>query len=589
MNTVIGTVKSIAGNVVSVQLLEELRSTMPIIGGYTYKVGQLGSFVRIPMGYAHLYGIVTKVGADAIPEALRDPLKLDSGNARFSTRWLSVLLIGERVASKFERGVTQFPNPEDEVHLVTFDDLKIIYGGLSEEKSIVVGNISAAEGLPARIDLDKLVTRHCAIVGATGSGKSNAVAVMMEAIAGGKYKSCRILIIDPHGEYDESLRGMSKVFRISADSSKGQNELYVPFWALPLDELLSAFPGSVSDVNRDYLREKIVEQKIAGSSKLSNVPPRSAITADSPIPFSINKLWFELDDFERRTFQDTGRSNPTALLEVGDATTLKSNGYPPVAMGAVAPFLNNRAKGILSYLDGVKTRLLDQRYRFLFRPGDWSPDLAGSVQRDLDVLLAEWLAHDRPITILDLSGVPPEIMISISGAILKIVYDGLFWSQNLAIGGRQQPLMVVLEEAHSYLRAGQNSISSRTVQTIAKEGRKYGVGLVLVTQRPTELDETVLSQCGTLIALRMTNKGDQSHVAATVQDELYDLVNTLPSLRVGRRSSHPISSPLLQNIVCTKKQRSSGNGIVDEGQERCCIVFRVDEVLERTKTQLKGF
>jgi len=286
-------------------------------------------------------------------------------------------------------------------------------------------------------------------------------------------------------------------------------------------------------VNRDYLREKIVEQKIAGSSKLSNVPPRSAITADSPIPFSINKLWFELDDFERRTFQDTGRSNPTALLEVGDATTLKSNGYPPVAMGAVAPFLNNRAKGILSYLDGVKTRLLDQRYRFLFRPGDWSPDLAGSVQRDLDVLLAEWLAHDRPITILDLSGVPPEIMISISGAILKIVYDGLFWSQNLAIGGRQQPLMVVLEEAHSYLRAGQNSISSRTVQTIAKEGRKYGVGLVLVTQRPTELDETVLSQCGTLIALRMTNKGDQSHVAATVQDELYDLVNTLPSLRVG--------------------------------------------------------
>ncbi len=127
-------------------------------------------------------------------------------------------------------------------------------------------------------------------------------------------------------------------------------------------------------------------------------------------------------------------------------------------------------------------------------------------------LLFEWLGNEKPVTILDLSGVPSEIMNSISGTLLNIVYNALFWGQNLIIGGKKQPLMIVLEEAHNYLKAGENSISSQTVQTIAKEGRKYGVGLVLITQRPSELDETVLSQCGTMFALRMNNSKDRGHV-----------------------------------------------------------------------------
>jgi DNA helicase HerA-like ATPase len=148
-------------------------------------------------------------------------------------------------------------------------------------------------------------------------------------------------------------------------------------------------------------------------------------------------------------------------------------------------------------------------------------------------LLFDWLGNDKPITILDLSGVPNDIMISISGTLLKIVYDALFWGQNLPNGGKEQPLFIVLEEAHNYLKAGEYSISSRTVQTIAKEGRKYGVGLALVTQRPSELDETVLSQCGTIIALRMNNAKDRGHISAAIQDELQSIVDLLPSLRTG--------------------------------------------------------
>jgi DNA helicase HerA-like ATPase len=169
----------------------------------------------------------------------------------------------------------------------------------------------------------------------------------------------------------------------------------------------------------------------------------------------------------------------------------------------------------------------------MFSPGDFTPDIDGKTIKDIDSLLFNWLGNTLPLTILDLSGIPSEIMSSISGTLLKIIYDGLFWGANTKVGGKNQPLLIVLEEAHSYLKAGENSISSRTVQMIAKEGRKYGVGLLLVTQRPSELDETVLSQCGTMIALRMNNSKDRGHIKSAVQDELQSMVDLLPSLRTG--------------------------------------------------------
>ena len=132
-----------------------------------------------------------------------------------------------------------------------------------------------------------------------------------------------------------------------------------------------------------------------------------------------------------------------------------------------------------------------------------------------------------------MSAIPSNIIQTISGCILKIIYDALYWGQNTPVGGKKQPLLVVLDEAHAYLKAGEESISSRTVQSIAKEGRKYGVGMLLVTQRPSELEETVLSQCGSIIALRMTNGGDKAHVSAAMQDELRGMAEVLSSLRTG--------------------------------------------------------
>lgn len=527
----IGKVRSVTGSTIAIELDSNIGSTLPIIGGVLYRVGQIGSFIKIPFGYVDLFGVVTQAGSDAIPEKL-----IDQDGIEFGSRWIKATLIGERTGKEFERGVAQFPIADDEVHLVTSDDLKLIYGGFDEEKSIVIGQVSASEGLAARIDIDKLVNRHCAILGSTGSGKSNSVSVVLEAIATKKdLSNARILLVDPHGEYGQILKDHSHIYKIGADKKKGEKELFIPYWALTFQELIKSFPGNLSEKQEEYIREKVLEKKIQASKKMSSVSKEEAITADSPIPFSIKQLWFELDDFERQTIEERGKPETHTLDkgDLGDPETLKSNKYAPAGNGGASPFLNKSAQGILGFLNLMRNRLLDQRYKFLYKLGDLTPDLNGEIKGDLDLLIKDWIGTDKPITILDLSSVPSEIMSSSSGSLLSIIYEFIYWGQNLDVGGRQTPILFVLEEAHSYLKSGENSISSRIVQKIAKEGRKYGAGLLLVTQRPSELDETVLSQCGSVIALRMTNSNDRGHIRSAVEDSLNDLVDILPSLRTG--------------------------------------------------------
>lgn len=529
----VGEVVSVSGNIITVNLSKEIKSTMPVIDGIVYRIGQIGSFMKIPLGYASLYGIVTQIGASAIPEPILEIAKQDYSKID-NTRWLNMVLVGEQIGMRFERGVSQSPTTGDKVHLVTIKDLDIIYGGYNEKNSITIGNVSASESLDAKIDLDKLLTRHSAILGSTGSGKSNAVGVILNAIADKEFKSSRILVIDPHGEYNSILKEKSNVYKVRADIPQNEKELYIPFWALPFNELINIFSGNLTEQNRDYIRTKVVEAKLESIKENRIDIENELVTADTPVPFSIKQLWFELDDFERQTYNERGK--PETITERradGDADKLISNVYEPASAGGGKPFLNPQAKGILNFLDSLRLRLKDTTYDFLFKPGDYTPNLKGKINKDLNQLLFDWIGSDKPITTLDLSGIPGEIMISISGTLLKIIYDALFWGQNTKVGGKEQPLLVVLEEAHNYLKAGEKSAASRAVQTIAKEGRKYGVGLTLVTQRPSELDETVLSQCGTLIALRMNNSKDRGNIKAATQDELQAIIDLLPSLRTG--------------------------------------------------------
>jgi hypothetical protein len=288
-------------------------------------------------------------------------------------------------------------------------------------------------------------------------------------------------------------------------------------------------PGSETAI-----RDEVTALKKASVKHLKSKPPDSAITADSPIPFSLKKLWFTLDDFERQTLVDNSRTTVSKKLEMGDPEKLIPNRYPAPNPGSQAPFANPRPRNIAKQLELLRSRLQDSRFAFLFSPGkELSVDVDGRTKGDLHDLVKSWVGHNKPLTILDVSGLPSEVLSTIVGTVIRIVYDTLFWALDLPISGRKQPLLIVLEEAHIFLPEGGDSAAHRTVSKIAKEGRKYGIGLCAVTQRPVEIDSTVLSQCGTVIALRLSNSADRTKVEAAMPDDLGALSNMLPALRTG--------------------------------------------------------
>ena len=529
--TFLGHVGAVSGAKISVRQSPAVSSGISIIGGKSYKIGQVGSFVRIPQGYHDLYGLVSEAGANATPDAL-----LGSASEE-SERWIAVQLVGEIMGTSFERGISQYPNINDEVHLVTESDLAAIYGA-EEQEQVVVGHLASADGIPVKLDLDKLVTRHSAVLGSTGSGKSTTVASLLRSIASGaegsdaKFPSSRILLLDIHGEYSHALSNVAKVFRISPEAN--QTQLHIPFWALDPNDLLDFLMGRLDDKPLTAILDKVYEYKRYQAETQERAGLNIAsMTSDTPVPFSLKKLWFDLLDPEVKTWEDTARSEP-ALLENGDAETLTPPKYKPHGAGSAPPFINQiGVLGLRRPLDQLRSRLLDRKYDFLLHPGDWEPNLDGKVEKDLDALLEEWLGHDKSITILDLSGVPSVVLDRLIGAILRILYEALFWGKDRSEGGIARPLLVVMEEAHRYLSKDANGPSLSMVQRIVKEGRKFGVGAMIVSQRPTEVDETILSQCGTFVAMRQTNSVDRSKVQASLPDNLAGIVDSLPVLRTG--------------------------------------------------------
>jgi uncharacterized protein len=541
--TYIGQVASVTGAIIRVRLREDMPSTLVMIGGESYRVGQIGGFLRVPLGYTNLYAVCTQIGADAAPPGSAEAgfgaaLEADEQIRLSGYRWMTVVLFGEALGGEFERGVGQYPTVGDEVHLVTNDDLKVIYGWAKGKKgTISVGRIAAASGISADISVAGLVSRHSAIVGSTGAGKSNLVTVLLETVSDGSLPNARAIVIDPHGEYATALGDQARVFRIRPNEAAGERPLWVPFWALPFTELQQLTLGGLQPNHEASIRDAVLDMKVSAASHLAVPPPPETLTADLPVPFSIKKLWYELDKFERVTFPGNAPqtdANANAPEQVGDANLLRSDSYPAASPYNQAPYKNQKKRNLERQLDLMRSRLKDARFSFLFSPGGgYEPDLNGEIQNDLNTLVSDWVGHDKPITIFDVSGLPSEVLPTIVGTMLRIVYDMLFWAQDLPIGGRLQPLLVVLDEAHRFVPEGADTPAHRTLSMIAKEGRKYGTGLMLVTQRPSEIDSAILSQCGSMIALRLTNSVDRSKVSAAVPDDLGGLVDQLPSLRTG--------------------------------------------------------
>jgi uncharacterized protein len=277
----LGTVESVNGSSVHVKLAESTPGGLLFVNGEAYRVGQVGGFVRIPSGYVDLYGVISQVGAGAAP----GPPELAP---QLGNRWLLVELVGQgRRGTKFERGIAQYPSIGDSVHVVTESNLKTVYAPGDDDGYVAIGRVASAESIRAYLDLNRLVSRHSAVVGSTGSGKSNSVANLLGAVSDpARFKSSRVVLFDLHGEYTNAFGALARVFRVGANTNAGERELHVPFWALTADEFISVAMGPVSGISLTLLEERLLSSKRA--SKAAGVAhglPDHAVTVDpAPIP-----------------------------------------------------------------------------------------------------------------------------------------------------------------------------------------------------------------------------------------------------------------------------------------------------------------
>ena len=583
---VIGAVRSISGTNVSVQLYKSLNSTISYINGNGYKIGQVGGFVKIPQGYINLYGSIVQIGADAIPESLRN-------DENVGIRWMTVQLVGEgAMGQPFERGISQYPMINDEVYIVTEEDLVNIYGRQQGAEFVSVGTISGAENIPALIDVNKLVSRHSAIVGSTGTGKSTTVAGLINTlIDSAQFPSSRIILMDIHGEYGKTFKDRANVFRIIPEVGTDKR-LAVPYWSMSFDEFVSFVFGDVQDNDRFPLSELVLALKKLAIEKnpgLFSYLNKDNITVDTPIPFSLKRLFLHLYRmmFSTHTCAGTGQklnaiyedfdeSKTTEAFET-DVDGKKLTGslepfvlpqYKEQAQSRV--FLSAAPMNLRRQLIALQAKMNDPRFDFALNPEGYVPDSDGKVTKDIETLLSLWMG-EKTLSVFDVSGVPSGILHDIIGILLRVMYDALFWSRNLAQGGRKRPLLIVMEEAHNYLGSDNNCRASKIVRRIVKEGRKYGISAMIVSQRPSEIDPTILSQCGTTIALRLTNSNDRGIIANTVSDNLSNLVNMLPILKTGESIivGEAVRMPMRACITFPdKKNRPDSNDTIVASDEK---------------------
>jgi hypothetical protein len=464
---------------------------------------------------------------------------------------MSLQLVGEaRRARQFSRGVSQLPNIGDKVHLVTESDLASIYGRSSTDDGFVdIGAVASAESISARINLNQLVTRHSAVVGSTGSGKSTTVAAIIQAISNpAVFPSSRIMLFDIHGEYARALGGDSNVFTISTESVPGSKPLFVPYWALSFDELIPlTFSALPDDVGRAFVRDEVVRLKREAISSYPRGGLRPEdITADTPVPFSLKLLWYNLHVLLNATHSVAGNGQTRdtwVLLEDDKGDPIQegdlSSVTPPVfaaqsqAAGGPKVFMSSSLLNIRRQVEVLASRLNDRRLDFVLNPGGWTPDEDGRVEKDLDDLLREWLGLQKAVSIVDLSGVPPFVISDLIGGVTRVIYDSMFWARLMSEGTRERPLLMVFEEAHSYLGPTSSGGAKNSVQRIVREGRKYGIGAMVVSQRPSEMDPTILSQCGTIVSMRLTNSQDRQQIVSAASDNMNGIMSLLPVLRTG--------------------------------------------------------
>ena len=520
--TCIGRVSHVLGATVTVRLDSELAGVAPLWRGRLQPIGQVGSLVVLPQGPVRLLASVSLVGISELAGVLPPTDVVQTGD-----RWLRVQLLGEVDAlGRFQRGVSTYPGLDDPVHFADPELLAHIHPAPSE-RHVRVGGLAANSQVPVALDAQRLVSRHSVVVGSTGAGKTSAVATLLQRFVQSGWTAANIVVIDPHGEYVAALAGIASVRSVSGTGASG---LRVPYWALPAGDMLTALTGSASPTATLLNRfiELVAEGRRQYADSCTWLRDPSAITADTPIPFDLHRVWYQLD-YENRATVTAKTGGSDCVVDPGDAHSLTPATFEPYASGGGSPMqgtLYNRYGAAPAH---IRSRMRDPRFAFFLEPDSRVSDHDPFVE-----VIDDWLGGTLPISVLDFSGVPTEAADLAIGVVLQLLFNLSLRSTADSGVGRNRPVLVVIEEAHRFLGDGSTvRAAQESANRIAREGRKYGIGMMLVSQRPSELPETAFSQAGTVFALRLTNGADQARVRSGLPDTLAGLAEALPSLRTG--------------------------------------------------------
>lgn len=488
-NLAIGFLIEVDGSHVVAELDTDISDLSRVYGGEVYAIGQFGSVIKLHYGPRIIYGFVTRLRMKSEYEAEKGFLSGGKKNARI----IEADLFGEgewiltRVDTKphwnlnFERGIATYPLPQQRVYLTPSNELKAIYGQ-EIESGIEIGTHVGAGGASAYASLNELVGKHTAILGSTGTGKSGTVAAIIHSILDLKDKTQKkqwqpnIIILDPHNEYGRAFPGH---VRLSTD----EGSLRLPYWLFSLQEMISLLIGKteyVATSQANIIKSSLLKARKDSCIEIGVEPNR--INVDSPIPFK----W--------KNFQE-------AIERDMPSQASKQDPYN-------------------SILNKLEIHQNDSRMKFLME--DWGG------QDEIVSVIQQIIGSKNGIRVVDLSGIPNEVGGLASSVIARIIFSYKVWQTPEERASN--PILLVCEEAHRYVpNSGdaQYDAAQEAIRRIAKEGRKYGIGLFLVSQRPSELDSTVLSQCNSWFVLRLSNEVDRTYVRGMLPDSLAGLVAIL--------------------------------------------------------------
>lgn len=502
-NTVIGYLVDVQGSLLTASLVEDEQGHAPTvtIGDEDIAVGQIGSYVAIRQNAVHIIAIVTRMTEQ---EALAAPTieTPGEGTARlpFAKRIARLTPIGSiKSDGHFDRGVGQYPTTGAEVHAIGSADIAKMFDRF-QSKGFSVGTVATHPSLKVCLDPSNLFGRHFAILGQTGSGKSWTVAALVQRTVAVMPRA-HIIILDLHGEYCWKREDGNRHYAFADTIVRhvDARDLEIPYWLMTyaeLCDLLIEHSEREATNQTAFFRECLLEGRHKENATAIPALGLARVTVDTPIYFSLDDLIAKVR--AKNVERVSNRQGPM----FGDFDR---------------------------FLMRIESKLNDTRYDFLLKPTkrNASASLSGML-RDFVGLGTQKAA----VTVIDLSSVPFDVRPTVAAQIGRLAFEFNYWNPKY----REFPIMLMCEEAHAYIpRASESQFagSRKSMERIAKEGRKYGVGLAVVSQRPHEVSETVLAQCGTFICLRITNPDDQGYVRSLVPESEGDLVSVLAGLGRG--------------------------------------------------------